>query len=114
MRGGQFQSHENRRVRGQSECCQILASQVQFDGLLQVLCDLVERGPLGDDWDLETLCYIAGLLPGPDHSLDRSLKHLCLLWIALPDHWADEGRPDAFYRFRLRKCKRSRFSSLYA
>jgi hypothetical protein len=63
---------------------------VQLDSLLQVATDLVERRSLGDDWDLETLSHIAGLLPGSDHRLNGALKHRYLLPIfALK--WAKKG-----------------------
>ena len=79
MRVNQFQRDENRRVWRQAHRRQILAGKVQLDSFLQVATDLVERWPLGDNWNLETLRHIAGLLPGSDHCFDRTLKHFCLL-----------------------------------
>ena len=63
MRGNQFQHDEDRRVWRQTHCRQILASKVQLDGFLQVASNLVQRWPLGDDWNLDAFADVTGLLP---------------------------------------------------
>jgi len=79
MRGDQFHCYEDRRVGCQTHVGQDLASKVQLDGFLQVASTLVQRWPLGDDWNLEAFAGVAGLLPSSDDRLDCALKHCCLL-----------------------------------
>ena len=80
MRRDQLQSHEDRRLGGEPQPCQILSSQMQLDGLPEVSGYVVEVGSLGDYGDLKALGHIAGLLSGTNYSFDRSLKHPCFLY----------------------------------
>ncbi len=93
MREDQLQSHEDGRLGGQSQARQILTREMQLDGFLQVVSDLVKRLPLGDDGDFKALSHISGLLAGSNHRLNRSLKHPYLLstpapvWKRAATHW---------------------------
>ena len=66
MRRYQLHRDNNRGVGYKSQGCQVLAFEVQADGLLQVPGDLVQGIALGDDGISMRFGHISRLLPGTD------------------------------------------------
>jgi len=76
MLGDQLQRHEDGRLRNEPQGFEVLADQMKFDSLPQILSDLVQGATLSDDGDLKALGRVAGLFTRAYNSLNRPLKHL--------------------------------------
>ncbi len=64
MRGQDLHGHDNRWIRCESKRSQVLVGEMKGDGLAEVVRDLVQGMPLGDDRNLETFGHVSRFIAG--------------------------------------------------